>query len=186
MKWKTHSDVERQFSPNKWGYVLANVERAYEANCPTLLSYEKVYGDGVSVDWVHIQLLALFGGSNCKDIGVADGLRLFATSFAMETKNFKLSEMMLFFARYKAGRYDNSYTSFDAKRIGNAFFHEFLKERNCELDRISRRQEQEKIEKRRFVPPEGYTSWTWYQELKTRSEHGDAEAVRILTNNLDY
>lgn len=179
-KWRTHSEIEKQFSPNKWGYAIANAERAYEADCPTLLSYDGVYGEGLSVDWIHIQILALFGGSACKDIGIADGIKLFAISFAAEVKTFKLSELMLFFARYKAGRYDNSYISFDAKRIGNTFFHEFLKERNMELDRIHRRKEQEAIENRRFAPPEGYTSWTWYQELKRRGQQGDSEAIELL------
>lgn len=89
---------------------------------------------------------------------------------------------MLFFARYKAGKYDNSYASFDAKRIGNAFFSEFIKERNRELDRITREQVQSEIEERRFTPPEGYTSFSWYQELKRRASEGDTEAIRILTN----
>ena len=90
---------------------------------------------------------------------------------------------MLFFARYKAGKYDNSYASFDAKRIGNAFFTEFVKERNRELDRITREQTQKEIEERRFTPPECYSSYSWYQELKRRAESGDKEAIRILTNN---
>ena len=89
---------------------------------------------------------------------------------------------MLFFARYKAGKYDNSYASFDAKRIGNAFFTEFVKERNRELDRITREQTQKQIEERRFTPPQGYSSFSWYQELKRRAQQGDEEAINILTN----
>ena len=90
---------------------------------------------------------------------------------------------MLFFARYKAGKYDNSYSSFDAKRIGNAFFSEFTKERNRELDKIHREKAQKEIEKRRFTPPEGYTSWTWYKELKRRASEGDKEAIAMLKGN---
>jgi hypothetical protein len=181
-KWKSHSDVERQFSPNNWGYALSHPDKAYLAECPTLLSYERTYGEGVSADWIRLQVLTLYGSSNSKDIGIADGIKLFAQSFAQEVKNFKLSELMLFFARYKAGKYDNSYSSFDAKRIGNAFFSEFIKERNRELDRITREQVQSEIEERRFTPPDGYTSFSWYQELKRRASEGDTEAIRILTN----
>jgi hypothetical protein len=181
-KWKSHSDVERQFSPNNWGYALSHPDKAYLAECPTLLSYERTYGEGVSADWIRLQVLTLYGSSNSKDIGIADGIKLFAQSFAQEVKNFKLSELMLFFARYKAGKYDNSYASFDAKRIGNAFFTEFIKERNRELDRITREQVQSEIEERRFTPPDGYTSFSWYQELKRRASEGDTEAIRILTN----
>lgn len=96
-------------------------------------------------------------------------------------KAYKLTELMLFFARYKAGKYDNSFSSFDARRIGNAFFKEFVPERNYELDAIHRRTVQEEIEKRRFVPPEGYSSLTLYNELKRRAESGDTEARRMIS-----
>jgi hypothetical protein len=91
---------------------------------------------------------------------------------------------MLFFARYKAGKYDNSYASFDARRIGNAFFNEFRKERNNELDKINRERMQKEIEERRFTPPQGYSSYSWYQELRRRADEGDEEAIKILTNQI--
>ncbi len=87
---------------------------------------------------------------------------------------------MLFFARYKAGKYDNSFASFDARRIGNAFFKEFIPERNNELDAINRKRVQDEIENRRFIPPKGYSSLTWYNELKRRAESGDEEARKML------
>ena len=82
---------------------------------------------------------------------------------------------------YKAGKYDNSFASFDARRIGNAFFKEFNSERNYELDAINRKRVQDEIENRKFIPPEGYSSLTLYNELKRRAESGDEEAVKILT-----
>ena len=68
----------------------------------------------------------------------------------------------------------------DAKRIGNAFFKEVLKERAHEIDRVERTRIQQQIEERRFTPPEGYTSFSWYQELKRRAAQGDTEAVAQL------
>lgn len=180
-KWKSHSDIERQFSPSNWGYAISNPAKAYMAECPTMLDYGKLYGTHYPADWIYLQVLALYGASGNKEKGVADGIKLFAQSFAQEVKNFKLSELMLFFARYKAGKYDNSFASFDAKRIGNAFFSEFIKERNRELDRITREQTQAEIEQRRFTPPQGHTSFSWYQELKRRANEGDTEAIQILT-----
>ena len=179
-KWKNHSDIEKVFAPVNWGYTLSNPDKAYTAECPTLLHYDRVYGEGNAVNWIHAQVLALFGSSNCKDIEIAKGIRLFAESFAYEVKGYKLSELMLFFARYKAGKYDNSYSLFDAKRIGNAFFFQFVKERNMELDRINREAQRENLARNRFIPPQGYTSWSWYQELKKRADNGDSEAASML------
>lgn len=183
-KWKSRSDIERQFSPSNWAYTVANATKAYEADCPTLNDYDKLYGEGVSGEWVRLQMLALYGSSNCKDIGVADGIKLFSYNFAYEVKNYKISELMLFFARYKAGKYDNSYSSFDSKRVGNAFFKEFLRERNFELEKIHREQTQAEIEKRRFTPPEGYTSLSWYNELKKRASEGDSEASLLINSSI--
>lgn len=179
-KWSTPSDVERQFSPTHWGYTLANPDRAYIASCPTLATYDKLYGEGCAEDWVCTQITVLFAASASRERGLADGIRLFASAFAAEVRQFKLSELMLFFARYKSGKYDNSYASFDAKRIGNAFFKEFLKERTYELDRVELARVQQQIEDRRFIAPPGYTSFTWYQELKRRAQAGDAQAAEQL------
>lgn len=154
---------------------------AYTANCPTLMQYDALYGLGSSEYWIETQVSGIFGASNSKEKGVADGIRIFCQSFAAEAKGFKLSELMLFFARYKAGRYDNSFASFDSRRIGNAFFKEFLPERNRELDAINRKSMQTKIERRRFIPPDGYTSLTLYNELKQRAANGDNEAIELLS-----
>lgn len=150
------------------------------ASCPTLAAYDRIYGEGCAEDWICMQITVLFAASSSREKGLADGIRLFSSAFAGEVRQYKLSELMLFFARYKAGKYDNSYASFDAKRIGNAFFKEFLRERVHEIDRCERAKTQQQIEERRFVAPEGHTSYSWYQELKRRAQAGDEQAARQL------
>ena len=173
-KWTGPSDVERQFNPTHWGYTLSNPDKAYAASCPTLAAYDRLYGEGCAEDWVCMQITVLFAASSSREKGLADGIRLFSSAFAAEVRQYKLSELMLFFARYKSGKYDNSYASFDAK--------EFLKERVHEIDRVERARVQQEIEDRRFTPPEGYTSFSWYQELKRRAAQGDTEAAAQLQN----
>lgn len=175
MKWKSRSDIERLFSPVHWGYTLQNAGKAYMADCPTLMQYDALYGIGSSCYWIELQVFGLYGASSSRESGIADGIRIFSQSFAQEVRQYKLSELMLFFARYKAGRYDNSYSSFDTKRIGNAFFKEFLPQRNAELDMAIRKHEQEESLRRRELPdgyviPEGYNPYTWYLERKRRGE----------------
>lgn len=174
-RYPTRGSVEMAFSPTKWPYAVANPERAYMADCPTLIAYDAAYGKGASEGWIYMQVLALFGSSASKDKELVDGIRLFSSSFAQEVRQYKLSELMLFFARYKAGRYDNSYASFDTKRIGNAFFKEFLPQRSMEMDAAIRRKEQEESLRRRELPegyviPEGYNPYTWYLERKRKGE----------------
>lgn len=179
-KYRSPSDIDLPFSPLNWGYAMNNVEKAYKAECPTIYDYSAKFGIEYAAMWIRSQVMALYGSSSNREKGVADGIKLFCNSFTSQVKGFKLSELMLFFARYKAGRYDNSFSSFDARRIGNAFFKEFVPERNSELDAINRRDEQERIERRRFTPPEGYNSLSLYNELKKRAESGDKEAAKLL------
>lgn len=179
-KYRSPSDLETSFSPIHWGYVMNNVEKAYRTECPTIFDYSEKFGIEYAAMWIRSQVMALYGSSSNREKGVADGIKLFCDSFTAQVKGFKLSELMLFFARYKAGRYDNSFASFDARRIGNAFFKEFIPERNMELDSFNRKMEQDKIEQRRFTPPQGYTSLSWYNELKKRAESGDEAATKLI------
>lgn len=172
--------MDRIYSPSNWGYVMNNTEKAYTADCPTMYDIFDKFGEDYAELWIMGQVLALYGSSSNREKGVADGLKIFAQSFSSQVKAYKLSELMLFFARYKAGRYDNSFASFDARRIGNAFFKEFKPERNYELDTINRKRVQDEIENRRFIPPKGYSSLAWYNELKRRAESGDEEAKKML------
>ena len=173
-RWKSPADVERSFSPQHWAYAAAHITRAYTAPCPTLQQYADCFGMEYAADWVQIQMLALYGSSSNQSKGVADGIPLFSSSFAAEAGRYKLSELMLFFARYKAGRYDKSFSSFDCRRIGNSFFREFLPDRADELYRIElgRQQSLRLDNERRYKSvneseiPEGYTSYTWFLKCK--------------------
>ena len=181
-KWKDHSDIERVFSPINWGYVAQNPEKAYYSDCPTIQKYDEVYGEGNAEMWIHGQVLALFGSSSCKDEGIARGIGIFAQTFVSSVRIYKLSELMLFFSRYKSGRYDNSFSQFDARRIGSAFFKEFIPERNKEIDFCEKRKINEAALIRRELPigyviPKGYNPYTWYLEAKKRAANGDKEAI---------
>lgn len=177
----THpSDLLKKYSPCYWNYTVQNPERAYYAECPTVYECAEQFRIIDVSLWLQAQVLALFGSSPSDKKGVSDGISIFCDSFINEVMGYKLSELMLFFARYKAGKYDNSYSTFDPRRIGNAFFKEFLPDRQKEIGRFERRRVQEEIEKRRFVPPEGYSSLSWYNELKKRAANGDKEAEAEL------
>ena len=66
-KWKDRSDVERVFAPVQWGYTLQNPERAYMADCPTLMQYDALYGQGSSEFWVELQVSGIFGASSSRE-----------------------------------------------------------------------------------------------------------------------
>ena len=175
------SEIDRAYAPTNWGYVVANAGKAYTADCPTLAAVSTVYGNDYAVLWLTAQVTAVYAMSPNRDEGIVDGINIFCQTFFAEVRYYKLTELMLFFGRYKSGRYDASYSSFDTRRIGVAF-REFLKERQVELAKAEREQQSEKARQRKyFVPPEGYTSRQWYEELKRRAAAGDEEAIAALT-----
>ena len=61
------------------------------ADCPSLMQYDALYGCGSSEYWIDIQVSGIFGASNSKEKGVADGIRIFCQSFASQVKAYKLS-----------------------------------------------------------------------------------------------
>lgn len=167
--------MARAYNPAHWGYTAQNPGKAYAATCPTLGEMDGLYGTGAAANWIDMQVSALFGASSKTDPGLASGIGIFADTFAAEARMYKLSELMLFFARYKAGAYDGSYAAFDTRRIGNAFFREFLPQRARELAAIERQAASEAALSRRELPPgyavpPGYTPWTWYLERVRRGE----------------
>lgn len=131
----SYSEFEIKYSPiNCWNAIATNPQKAYEAEVPSLFNIGKIYGEANMSSWINQQVTALFGSSNSRDVNIANSISLFCDTFVADAMSYKVTEIALFFARYKAGRYDNSYSSFDTKRIGNAFRFEFLPERRREID----------------------------------------------------
>lgn len=161
--------------------AVSEPERAYMAACrPTLWAVAEQYGKAAAAAWTEAQITALFCASASRDARLVETIRPFAAAFAAEAAPYSLPELLLFFGRYRAGRYDSGYAAFDARRIGTAFRTEFLPHRALELAAIERRRLQEERERAAFTPPDGYTSLSWYEHLKRRAAAGDAEAQAAL------
>lgn len=151
-----------------------------KANVPTLLQLSEIYGPGFPAKWIQIHISDLFAGSSAKDEELAKGIKEFSYILASAAKNYKLSEMLAFFGLYRIGRYDDSYQSFDKRRIGVAFGR-FEKEiayvrEKYELERKRREREQ-----RQFNPPDGYTPLEWVRHLRRRAKEGDTWAIAQLS-----
>ncbi len=156
-------------------------ERAYMAAFrPTLHAVAEQYGQAAATAWTEAQITALFCASASRDTRMVETIRPSAAAFAAEAAPYSLPELLLFFGRYRAGRYDSSFSAFDARRIGTAFRTEFLPHRALELAAIERRELRERRERAEFTPPDGYTSLSWYEHLKRRAAAGDAEAKAAL------
>lgn len=142
-----YSDMEKRYSPANWAYVARNEREAYTAECPALGALPDLYGfSDACAMWIDTQLTAMFLSSGSRDATLGESITMFARSFAEQVRPYKLTELMLFFSKYRAGMWDESYIQFSPKRIGNCFFGKFIPERNRMLARIENEAQRERTE----------------------------------------
>lgn len=131
------SKLMQNYSPANWHYLSQIGDKVYLRECAALGALNTLYDNaGAAQSWLEIQITGMFLSSASDNEVLTEGIRLFVDNFTAIASSYKLTELMLFFSRYKAGRYDNSYVSFDPRRIGLAFNKEFLPERNRAIARI--------------------------------------------------
>ena len=138
------------YSPQNWGRVADSPERAYAWQCPTVMALSELYGRACPRMWLDEQLTHLFLTSQSRDASQADAqLGAFVDAFTGTVAGYKLSEVMLFLARYKAGVYGRSFAAFDVRNVGQTFHHEFLADRRRELTLIEERAAARRMEAER-------------------------------------
>lgn len=139
--------------------LLADIEKAYSDKSPTVSDLERMYGYGASALWVKTQLLTLDFASSTKESADVNALDEFSRLFVGRYHYIKMTEFLLFVARFKLGQYGKFYGYFDTLTVGDAF-RKFLRERGEELDIVIRRrnnrvmEEQQTTIERNHQPPD--------------------------------
>ena len=124
---------------------------AFGNDAPELVLLDAAYGPDSSVVWLMPQLFAVgeYAGVRDKmdDVQVTELARTIRSSYGHLT----VTELMLFFHRFKAGCYGRFYGAADPLVITTALHDHFLAERDKWLGEIEneRRHEQEKQERER-------------------------------------
>ena len=137
LKNPTFEAVMRNYSPANWGVVAQSARRAYLWVCPTVGALAPLFGPRCPVMWLDEQVTHLFLTSQSRDASAAAAqIEAFVGSFVGTVAEFKLTEVMLFLARYKAGVYGRSFAAFDVRNVGQTFHHEFVPQRRLELQAI--------------------------------------------------
>lgn len=125
------------FNPDLQVKAAQDVERCYFGNAPTLTSINLAYGKATAQIWLVPQLTNLSEYCGAKDKLSGFQLEECAGVIATEFCFLKVSELLLFFHRFKSGRYGKMYGSVDPLIITTAL-REFVKERGVEIDRYER------------------------------------------------
>ena len=151
--WSDAVTFASVFNGNLGAKLMENPYYAYEGvsnkgvNVPTLYEFNEIYKKEVEENgliritepgkgWLIAQLNNLFMTSASKDVESYNSIQSFASVFYARVMRYKITELLLFFARYKAGMYDDgSWSQFSTQTIGRAF-GKFQIDRNHELDKI--------------------------------------------------
>ncbi len=128
-KWQEdRKKLLMDYNPTVQREICSNRDLCFFGKFPTLAKINSTYGTQMSVAWLIPQLMDLseFCGSKEKLFG--DKLEECAWLIAQNYFYLKISELMLFFNRFKQGKYGHFYGSVDPLVIMTAL-QDFLRER---------------------------------------------------------
>ena len=159
-----HSDqFLTRVNPETQTAFAKNPRAAIMGDYPTLTDIRETYGPTFPTQWLMPQIVdvSLFVG--VKNLDQRQQMQL-AQVIATEYHYLKVTELLLFFYRFKTGRYGRFYGAVDPLIVTSAL-HEFIFERNEMLDRYEQEDlEAREAEERRRNPPMTREEWI---EIKT-------------------
>lgn len=160
--------------------LLEDLKKAYSDKSPTFADINAMYGAGTASLWLETQITGLDFTSQTKESGDVKAIEEFSRLFVRHYSWVKITEFLLFIARYKLGIYGKFYGYFDVISIGDAF-KKFIKDRNFEFGKVqSEASTAVAMSQKQVEIPPGYTSISWYEELQRRAVFGDEESKQII------
>lgn len=127
----------RAHNPSTQLAVCENSSDCIFGDHPTLATVRAAYGYNAPIAWLVPQLYNLSEYCGCKDKLNSSQLEELAGILTANYYWLKVSEMMLFFHRFKSGMYGRFYGSIDPLVIMSSM-RTFVGERNVEIDRHER------------------------------------------------
>lgn len=157
-----HGDREtclQKFNPDNQIAIASNSEECFFGDFPTLAEIKMAYGKNSPKVWCMAQLTNLSEYCGSKDKLTGRPLEECASVIATEFYYLKVSELMLFFYRFKTGRYGRFYGSIDPLIITTSL-RSFLKERNDAYEK----RDKEELKFREEESRKNAISWAEYRE----------------------
>ena len=152
LNYPTFEELGTGYSTALQPLLLANPDKAYSEKSPAIGDLGRMYhAEEAPALWVEAQLMTLDFASQTKEGADSQALTEFSRLFAAQYPGIKLTEFLLFVARFKLGRYGKFYGYFDTLTIGEAF-RKFLRERGDELDALERKRNNQRMLDREKQP----------------------------------
>ena len=134
-----------KFNPSTQIAAAKNTEWAFFGNSPSLVIMNKTYGENMATMWLMPQIFDLVVYCNSKGTLNEQQIQFLAEAIANEYFYLKASELLLFFYRFKLGKYGHFYGTVDPMRVTQAL-DEFCAERVTAIAEHEKRDEQRRRE----------------------------------------
>ena len=138
-------------SPDKQLYFAKHNDEAFAGDFPTLAELNMALGEAASVSWLLVQIADVMVYAGAKNLDKYQQGQL-ARNIAGDYFWLKISELMLFFHRFKMGRYGRFYGAVDPMVVTCAL-HDFISERNTRLSIIEQERRNREAELERLANP---------------------------------
>ncbi len=147
-KHGTLKDFIVKFNPTYQHEICADSNECYFGDYPTLGLIRTAYGNNAPSAWIVPHLFNLTTFCGCRDKFTEEQYEELAYVISSEFSYLKVSELMLFFHRFKAGRYGRFYGSIDPMVITTSIY-EFIRERSNAIEQRDREEASRQIEEGR-------------------------------------
>ena len=122
------------FNPHRQVQYCRERERCFFGSAPTVGLVKEAYGPDIAESWVQIQLTDLSEFTGCREKLSKEQSAELAAIISDEYGHYKLTELMLFFQRFKRCAYGRFYGTVDPMVIMQAL-RAFAAEREAEIAR---------------------------------------------------
>jgi len=155
-KFGSRDQFLQKVNPQTQASFAIKQEKAIMGDYPTLFDICLAYGKTFAEQWLYPQIADLSMFTGAKNLN-AEQVKNLASVIAAEYRFLKVTELLLFFHRFKAGRYGRFYGTVDPMVITCAL-RDFMKERNSLLEQYE--SEQKKLESSKQNGPKmTYEEW---------------------------
>lgn len=114
------------FHVTRQAVITNDIDACYFGTAPTLRCVAEAYGPSIVSEWLIYQLADLSEFAGCKDKVQQYQLRQLAEIIAADYAYLKITELMLFFRKFKSGAFGVFYGQFDPITVTTAL-RQFLK-----------------------------------------------------------
>lgn len=138
-RWGSAENVMAAYNPGRQSEMALHVDKVFsaESQAPSLYRFRATFGDDSAKAWMVLQLRQLGEYAGVKDKQTLPQMQETAEVIIAEFGYLKLTEIMLFLHRLKAGHYGRFYGAVDGIAICEGL-NEFLHWRRDQIARLER------------------------------------------------